>query len=457
MRQLILLFSLPFSLAIIAQDSLNVRHLANWDDPNVPFGVLGLFNRYNEVWGYARDGREYAIQGSTLGVHVIDVTDPASPVLVDHVPSNFSGEGVIHRDYKVYNDHLLATCDQGPSTLQIMDLQYLPDSVHVVYDSDALLTRAHNIQVDTVNARLYTCGGSTQFSVYSIADPADPVLLNDCEADVPWWGTTVGYVHDCFVRDNIVWTNDEDGLHVLDFTDADQPLLLGSLTSYPDQGYNHSGWMNDDNTLYVMADETHGSPLKFVDPEDLNDLEVISSVSSEVDTLSIIHNPFFKGNTVHVAYYHDGYWAWDMTDPQQPVLLGFYDMSQVPNNESYFGAWGVYPYLPSGNILVSDMQTGLWILQFTQPMSTEELPSSIDVRVHPTLTNGSITIQPLITSTGEMNVEVIDATGKIVRSVAAMRTVMDIDLIEINDGAYIVRVTSGDRVHTQRIIKTSAR
>ncbi|MBL0043616.1 MAG: hypothetical protein IPP33_04110 [Flavobacteriales bacterium] len=153
-----------------------------------------------------------------------------------------------------------------------MDLHYLPDSVHVVYDSQSLLVRAHNIQVDTVNARLYTCGGTTQFSVYSLADPEQPALLSNCEVDIPWWGGAVGYVHDCFVRDNIVWCNDQDGMHVVDFTDVENPVLLGSLEDYPQAGYNHSSWMNDDGTLYAMADETHGSPLKLVDPSDLSDL-----------------------------------------------------------------------------------------------------------------------------------------------------------------------------------------
>lgn len=445
-------------IVLCAQDSLNVRHLSNWNDPSVPVGSPWLFNRFNEVWGYAQDGREYAFLGSTLGVHVIDVTDPASPVQVDLVPGRFSGQGVIHRDYKVHDGHLYATCDQGASSLQIMDLQYLPDSVHVVYDSDELLVNAHNIQVDTVNARLYTCGGSTHFSVYSIADPAVPVLLNDLEADVPWWGSTVGYVHDCFVRDNIVWANDEDGMHVIDFTDAEAPVLLGSLTSYPGQGYNHSGWMNDDNTVYVMADETHGSPLKIVDPTDLSDLQVINTVTTGVDPLSILHNPFFDGNVAHVAYYHDGYWAWDLSDPLQPVLLGYYDMCQVPNNDSYQGAWGVYPYLPSGNILVSDMQTGLWVLELTMPISVEEndVPS-IDVRISPTVTSGHITIQPLIASADDIMIEVIDMTGKTVRSISHTSSIIDLDLSDVNDGTYIVRVSSGNSIRTQRIVKTALR
>lgn len=457
MRYTLTLTSSLLLSALFAQDSLNVRKLFHWDDPTIPEGVEVYFNQYNEVWGYAKEGREYAFLGSTLGVHVFDVTDPVNSVLVDHVPGRFSGQGVIHRDYKVHAGHLFATCDQGPSSLQVMDLQYLPDSVHVVYDSDELLARAHNIQIDTVNARLYTNGGSTQFSVYSIADPANPVLLIDCEADIPWWGSTIGYVHDCFVRDNIVWTNDQDGMHVVDFSDVENPVILGSLTNYPDQGYNHSGWMNDDGTLYAMADETHGSPLKFVDATQLNDLEVISTATTGVDPTSVLHNPFFTADLVHVAYYYDGYYLWNLADPLQPMLLGYFDTCLEPNTDSYSGAWGTYPFLPSGHVLVSDMQTGLWVLDISIATSTSQATRPAEFRISPTLTTGPVTITDLRPTATTTHVEVLDASGATVMSTSIGGSSFEVDMSSLCDGLYLVQVVSNDAMHTQRVVKTSIR
>jgi choice-of-anchor B domain-containing protein len=458
MRTTALSLLLLGALPALAQDSLNVRHLFNWDDPDIPVGIPALFNQYNEVWGYAANGREYAFLGSSLGVHVLDVTDPANTVLVDHVPGRVSGEGVIHRDYKVHAGHLYATCDQGPSSLQIMDLQYLPDSVHLVYDSDELLVRAHNIQVDTVHARLYTCGGSTQFSVYSIADPANPVLLSNCEADIPWWGSTVGYVHDCFVRDNIVWCNDEDGMHVIDFSNVNAPVILGSLTDYPDQGYNHSGWMNDAGTLYAMADETHGSPVKLIDATDLSDLEIVSTVTTGVHPTSIVHNPFFTGDLLHAAYYYDGYWLWNTADPAQPLLLGYYDTSAVPNSDGYSGAWGVYPFLPSGNILVSDMQTGLWVLDIGQAVKapTHAIPPPA-YRIAPTLTLGPVDVYRIAGPDHRMQIEIRDMAGRIVRSLEHTSGRATLDLQGEADGTYMVSITTPQGRYTQRIVKSGSR
>ncbi|MEO8589037.1 MAG: choice-of-anchor B family protein [Flavobacteriales bacterium] len=454
MLNLRLLLLLPLPLALQAQDSLNVRKLFHWDDPTIPIGAEVYQDQYNDVWGYAANGREYAFLGSSLGVHVFDVTEPASSVLVDYVPGRFSGPGVVHRDFKTYAGFLYAVCDEGPSSLQVIDLHYLPDSVHVVYDSDQLLIRAHDIQLDTVNARLYTCGGTTEFSIYSLADPTQPTRLSDCEADISWWGDEVGYVHDCFVRDNIVWTNDADGMHVVDFTDVVDPQLLGSLTSYPDQGYNHSGWMNGDGTLYVMADETHGSPLKFVDPTDLSDLHVISTVSSGVDPTSIVHNPFFTGDLVHVAYYYDGYWLWDTSDPLQPALLGYYDTCLEPNTDGYNGAWGTYPFLPSGHILVSDMQTGLWVLDIGQATGLAPHATVPAFRIAPTLTEGPVTITPLSNGSMRTHIEVLSTSGRMLRSIVASGR-QQMDLSDLSDGLYLVRVSNGMDVHTQRVTKIS--
>jgi choice-of-anchor B domain-containing protein len=358
----------------------------------------------------------------------------------------------------VYADHLFVVCDEGPSSLQVMDLRFLPDSVHVVYDDNTLFARVHNIEIDTVNARMYTCGGSSQFSIFSIADPAAPELLVNCEASFPWWNGAIGYVHDCFVRDNIVWTNDQDALHVIDFSDPFNPEIIGALTSYPDQGYNHSGWMNDAGTLYAMADETHGSPLKFIDATDPSDLNILSTVTSGVDPTSILHNPFFTGDRVHVAYYYDGYWAWDAANPQMPELLGYYDTNSAPNANGFRGAWGVYPYLPSGNILVSDMQTGLWVLAYDTPtgMNSATVPPAF--RIAPTVTSGTVRVQAFKEDPTSTSIEVINSNGQVVRTtpLGNLRS-LEVDLADLADGTYLIAVGTGVDRYTQRVIKTSLR
>ena len=67
-----------------------------------------------------------------------------------------------------------------------------------------------------------------------------------------------------------------------------------------------------------------------------------------------------------VSYYHDGIQIFDISDPLNPVLEGYYDgyyqNTYYPNN--YLGCWGVYPYFPSGNIIATDQDNGFHLLEF---------------------------------------------------------------------------------------------
>ena len=58
------------SFGYLAQDSLNMKVLYNWKDNSL--SATNLYNNaYNEVWGYAKNGREYAIIGTTRGTHFL--------------------------------------------------------------------------------------------------------------------------------------------------------------------------------------------------------------------------------------------------------------------------------------------------------------------------------------------------------------------------------------------------
>ena len=129
-----------------SQGTSNIELIYNWTDASFP-ASNDFGNVYNEVWGFVQDEREYAVIGTTWGTHIFDVTDPSNIYMADSIAGAFQGGGVVHRDYHDYAGHLYMVCDEGTgqSTLQIADLSYLPDSVHVVYDKMEPLNKAHNI------------------------------------------------------------------------------------------------------------------------------------------------------------------------------------------------------------------------------------------------------------------------------------------------------------------------
>ena len=115
--------------------------LYNWQDTSL-VGSFAYNNTYNECWGLVVNNREFGIIGTTAGTHFFDVTDPANSTQVAFVEGGYTGGGVIHRDYHDFAGYLYMVCDEGSSsTLQIVDITDLPNSVNVVYDSNVLFTK----------------------------------------------------------------------------------------------------------------------------------------------------------------------------------------------------------------------------------------------------------------------------------------------------------------------------
>ncbi len=363
------LFSLTLLLSFNLFAENGVGLLYHWKDVTLP-SSFAHDNTYNEIWGYSSDGREYAIIGSTMGTHIFDITDLGKVDTTWFIQGKVTGSQIVHRDYDTYKDYLYIVADEGNSSLQIADLSSLPDSAPVIYDSNNLITRSHNIFIDTAKGWMYVCGGhangaQNSLSIYSLEpDPTNPTLVIDCDSDIPTWVSTVGYVHDIYVKNDTAYCNAEGrGLFVVDFGDTSNVQVIGSFTNYPHKGYNHSGWLHPSGEFYVFADETHGTLLKVVDVTDLSNITLIDTFGVKNSPYSIPHNLIFLGDILYVSYYFDGVYAFDLSDPQNISVVGFYDTSFRPHRAGkYEGCWGVYPFLPSGHILSSDMQEGLYVL-----------------------------------------------------------------------------------------------
>ncbi len=454
--------------------------LFHWDDPSIP-GTNAYDNAYNDVWGVVVDGREFAVIGSTQGVHFIDVTDPANATVLDHafVPGADAGAHLIHRDIKSYGCYLYAVADEGSSSLQIIDYSFLPDSVSVVYDSSEEIVQAHNVFIDEENARMYAVtlndpNGFFPLRVFSLENPEQPVPLGD------WGQGIVGHVHDAYVRDNIGYLNcGGDGFYIVDFKDMSNPTILGSLTTYPQQGYNHSGWLSNDGAYYYMADETNNKDIKVLDVSEFFNIRVVETINSGNTVRHIPHNQLVRGNYMYSSYYHDGIQVFDITDPAQPVRYAYYDTYPTEVTTGYFGAWGVYPFLPSGNILVSDMQSGLYVLgkvdMSITPSSSSDFsalsqcgmlsslhspPSAnFSVAVFPQPIEEQFTVEFNTKNTEDVQLSLFDLTGRIVEKWSEKRIpqgefTLNLSIKEdLAQGVYFLRILGESGELTHKIIK----
>jgi choice-of-anchor B domain-containing protein len=430
MKKASILFLLIFFLRIDLYSQQNTNLLFHWEDTTL-VGSNAYNNTYNEIWGLNINGSEIAVIGSTAGTHFFDVTNPQNSSEVAFVAGAYTGPGVIHRDYHDFDGYLYIVCDEGsPSTLQIVDISNLPTSVNIVYDSNNLLNKVHNIFIDTATAKLYACATGEAMEVFSLTNPNNPTLI--------YTYNDVGHVHDAYVKNDTAFLNcGNDGLRIMDFTmvnnSGDTPVELASYTSYPDAGYNHSGWLTDDGTIYAMQDENHGYDVKMLDVSDYSNISVLATFNSGVDPNSMAHNGIIKDDFLYLAYYHDGLRVFDISNPSNPVQVNYYDTYLPNNHNSYKGAWGVYPYLNSGNILVSDMQTGLYVFELTTSpteIKEEKKPSYI----YPNPITSSFIINNLYADL----IIMYDVFGRAVRTEKLNKNINIFNRNDIKDGLYLI-------------------
>lgn len=437
----------------MAQQALNVKLLGQWNDTS-NIRVNSLNQRYNDVWGFVWNNKEYAVIGSTEGVHIIDVQ---SLKQVAFQPGNANGPTIVHRDYKVFKHYLYAVGEEGLAKLQVFDLSYLPDSIHLVYEfpnQGFFLSR--NIFIDTATQILYACMvksssiGSHSMQLFSLQQPDAPNLLFSYDGVAP--------VHDVYVRNDTAYCSSSTyGYEVIDFKQHNANFQkLAELKFYPFQGYNHSSWVGKD-FIGIMADETHGSPLKIIDLRNFENPQVVSTVfANEQDSNSIPHNPFLKNNFALVSYYFDGLQIFDISDPYKPQKVGYYDSYTAPSFKGFGGAWGCYPYLPSGKILLSDMQSGLLVLDASDAMKIDDT-SNVQFEVLPNPFVQDLKILVSNDDSGYVQLNLYDLSGALVwaknfqvESASSITVTLPIIL---SKGSYVLKVRTPNHQYERKIIK----
>lgn len=437
--------------------------LGTWTNPDLP-ASNAHDNVYNEIWGLAVNDHEFAILGTTFGTHIIDITDPTNPTELFVIEGGTTGEAIIHRDFHDHKGFLYSIADEGINTaLQIIDITQLPDTIEVVYDDSEFFTRSHNIFIDESKERLYSLisnGDAFGFSpmrIFDISDPIDPKLLGSYSN---FDGYQVSQVHDAYVRNDTAYLNlGPDGFAIVEFADVDTPNVISVITpsEYPQAGYNHSGWLTDDGDFYYMADETFGSDMKVLDLRALPDIDIPTLFNADSEDVTIPHNQIVKGDKLYVSYYFDGLQVYDISDPINPEREMYYPTSNFPpTNGLYRGAWGVYPFLPSGNILVSDMQEGLFVIDGEIPTSTEDIEGILagkSFSISPNPNNGAFELDLEAFTAKKVTIDIIDQSGKLILRKEVSSDLHTYDFSQtLKNGLYNISVDDGERIVSKRIL-----
>ena len=403
------------AIARLPQDSVSQQNLTNVACENgradgYPCDKVSLLSRVtinqlsnvsndvNDIWGHIdlNTQREYAIVGMNSSVVVVDITTPTSPTVVGEV----SGRSTGWRDIKVlqYYDHTssrwraFAYASSESEGFSIIDLNDLPNSVSLS-SRNRDDNNAHNIYVSNVNytfnttinnaaAQLHLVGQASNggaFRSYNLDTPQTPAA-----SFTPNGLTRADYTHDIssmFVTDGRSQTDCVNGntngcTVMLDFNESEMRLWdhtvqnstveLSSI-SYDNVAYTHSGWVTEDQRYAFVHDEIDERQFSLNTRVMVFD---ISSLTNPVlaatwvsDNTTVDHNGYVRGNRYYISNYERGLTILDISDPTAPEQVGFFDTYPDFNSSNFNGAWGVYPFLPSGNIIVSDRQRGLFVLK----------------------------------------------------------------------------------------------
>lgn len=357
----------------------------------------------SNLWGFAsgNDGREYAVFGLNNGTAVVDVTDPAHPVVVGSI----QGPDSLWREVKVYQvwssarrtyDAYAYVVSEGPTAgLQILDLSELPRAVSLAATA-RLFDTAHTVALAHVDPAtgiwdgegfppvLYLDGARNPvagIAALDLSDPLSPSLLgtytrsygHDVWTGV-FSGTRASSCHPAHDPCDVVVNWAGDAIRILDWTDKKDPQVIGELT-YPDLAYAHSGWISPDRDFLFSMDEydereTHANTrVRVIDIRDLSAPRLAAVWTGP--TQAIEHNGYTRGDRYFMSHYERGLSVLDVSDPLAPAERAFFDTFPPADSAEFHGAWGVYPFLPSGNILVSNLDGagGLYILRETGPPS----------------------------------------------------------------------------------------
>ena len=329
----------------------------------------------NDIWGWTDQvsGKEYALVGLSTGTAFVDITAPAQPVYLGSLATHtFSSSW---RDIKVYDDHAFIVSEAFNHGMQVFDLKQLTNVVSPPVDFSETahyddFGRAHNIVINEGSGFAYAVGSSScagGLHMIDISTPATPVFAGCFSSD--------GYTHDaqCVMYSGpdadyngreICINSNEDTITIVDVTNKSAPVQI-AREGYPNSAYVHQGWFTEDQRYFYQddeLDENGGNTRTLIwDLDDLDDPFLAEEYFGSTEAID--HNLYIKGNFAYESNYTAGLRILDISDPLNPVEVGYFDTYPSSNATSFNGAWSSYPFFASGHVIINSIEDGLFIVK----------------------------------------------------------------------------------------------
>ena len=364
----------------------------------------------NDSWGWTdpNDGKEYALVGLDNGTAFIDISDPINPVFLGKLPTHTQSS--IWRDIKVYNNYAFVVSEAGGHGMQVFDLTRLRNVANPpeTFTEDAHyggFGSAHNLVINEDTGYAYGVGTSTFNGgphFVNIQDPLNPVGEGGFSPD--------GYTHDAqivtyngpdtdYTGQEIFFGSNEDEIVIVDITDKSNPISISNI-SYTNVAYTHQGWFTDDQRYFIVGDEVDEINIGFNTKTIIFDFNDLDNPQHDFDytgpTPASDHNGYVVGDTYYMASYRAGMRALDISDIANGTVTesGYFDSHPESNNvNTNNGAWNVYPFFGSGNLVISDEDRGFLLVKASVLDTTDPIAVCQDVTIS-LGTNGQAIVDP---------------------------------------------------------------
>lgn len=352
---------------------------------SLPYG-----NDLNDVWGYAApDGTEYALVGLVNGFSIVSLADPDDIEEVTFIPGVFS----TWRDIKTFGEFAYVVADDPGDGILVVDLSGLPGTVtHEFFRTDNAdgtdLTRAHNIYIDAPTGLAYLAGSNINSGgmvIYDVATtPGTPIF----EAFAP-----AVYSHDVYVQDGIMYASEifEGDLTLYDVSDPQNIQEMGAQET--PRTFTHNAWTTANGNYVFTTDERGNAPTAAYDITDPLDIQLLDEFrpTRSLGNGSIPHNVHVLDEYLIISHYTDGVEIVDASVPNNLVEVAYYD-SWYGGDGGFSGSWGAYPFLPSGLVLSSDIDNGLFVVEVNYQRAARLQGTVTDLSNGSALNNATVTV-----------------------------------------------------------------
>ena len=355
----------PGGTAYSAFNSQNVT-LQAW----MPLNQIDNASNGNDCWGYTSpSGREYAIMCTSSGTNFIEITNPTNPVLIKHI----SGPNSLWRDAKTYQDFAYVV-SEGGSGIQVIKMTNIDNGNVTLVNTvnDVGTSSTHNVAINTDSGYLYRLGGSSNGArIYNLnANPASPQYVSSWNSRYIHDAQIITYASGPYAGREVMFAcggfnggSSSTGLTIVDVTNKSNMQTLDQVY-YSNPGYSHQGWLSSDRNYFFLGDELDedGSFPSTTHIIDVSDPANASAVDTYTNgNKAVTHNLYTLGDMVFAANYTSGMRIYDASDPLNMSEFGYFDTSNGGDAATFNGLWSLYPYFPSGTVIGSDLEGGLFI------------------------------------------------------------------------------------------------